>query len=69
MIPFCKKFDACILNWYIEVDHDRVGFDEDITFAGGDIPMVGIIFTRGAIGTFPNFLVREGNEWFSLFLA
>ena len=70
VIPFCTKLDArilnwyvdaCILNWYVEADHNRVGFDEDITCAGGDIPIVGIVFSRGAMGTFPKFLVREGN--------
>ena len=41
-ILFCIKFDACILNGYVEADYDRVGFDEDITCAGGDIPIVGM---------------------------
>ena len=31
--------DACILNGYVEADHDRVGFDEYITCAGGDTPI------------------------------
>ena len=69
MILFFTKLDVCILNWCGEGDHDRVGFDEDITCAGGDIPIVGIIFTKEAIGKFPNFLMRKGNDWFSLYLA
>ena len=40
--PFEKKFDVYILNRYVEADHDRVGFDEDITCASGDIPIVGM---------------------------
>ena len=48
------------------MDHDWVGFDDNITCAGGDIPIVGM-FTRGLIiGTFTIFLVREGNERFPL---
>ena len=69
MIPFCKKLNACILNGYVEADHDRVAFDEDITCAGGDTPIVGM-FTWGLIiGKFPKFEVREGSEWFSLYSA
>ena len=68
VIPFCTKLGLCIFNRYVESDHDRVGFDEDITCAGGDIPIVGIIFNRGDIGTFTKFLEREGNLWFSLYL-
>ena len=38
--------DACILNRYVEADHNRVGFDEDITCAVGDIPIECITITR-----------------------
>ena len=61
-IPFCTKLDVCIINGYVEANHDRVEFDEDITCAYGDIPLVGM-FTRGLIiGKFLKYLVREGNE-------
>ena len=69
MIPFCTKLDTCILDGCVEADHDRVGFGEDITCKGVDIPIVGM-FTGGLIiGTFPNILLREGNECFSIYLA
>ena len=55
MIPFCTKLDACILNAYVEADHDRVGFDEDITLADVDITIVDILTQWLIIGTFPNF--------------
>ena len=42
MIPFSTKLDAFILNGYVEADHDQVGFDEDITCASGDVPIVGM---------------------------
>ena len=45
VIPFCKKLDVCILNWYVEAYHDWVSYDEDITCAVGYIPIVGIVFT------------------------
>ena len=61
VIPFCTKLDVYILNRSVEADHDRVGFDEYITCAGGYIPIVGM-FKRGLIiGNFLIFLVREGN--------
>ena len=41
MIPFCTKLDTCILDGCVEADHDRVGFGEDITCKGVDIPIVG----------------------------
>ena len=69
MIPSCTKLDARILNGYVEADHGWVGFDEYITCAGVDIPIV-VMFTRGLIiGTFPKFLMRKGNEWFTLYLT
>ena len=68
MIPFFKKLDVCILNGYVEVDHDRVGFGEYITCAGGDISIVGMLTWELIIGTFTKFLVPEGNEWFYLYL-
>ena len=62
MIPFCTKLDACILNEYVEADHNWVGFDCDITCDSGYIPIIGM-FTRVLImGTFPKILVRKGNE-------
>ena len=42
VIPFCTKLDAYILSGYVEADYDQVGFDEDITCTGGDIPIVGM---------------------------
>ena len=62
MIPFYTKLDACILDGCVEADYSRVVFDKDITYAGGDIPIVAM-FTRGLVnGKFPKFLVHEGNE-------
>ena len=69
MIPFCTKLDECILNGCVEADRDRAGFDEDITCAGGDIPIVDMFIQWLIIGTFTKFLVRKGNEFFSLYLA
>ena len=69
MIPFYTKLDACILNGCVEADHDRVGFNEDVTCAGGNIPIVGMFAQGLTIGTFPNFLVHKENECFPLYLA
>ena len=61
MIPFCTKLDVFILNGCVEADHERIGFDEDVTCAGRGILIVGM-FTHGLIiATFPIFLVRKGN--------
>ena len=69
MIPFCTKLDTCILDGCVEADHDQVGFGEDIIWKGVDIPIVGMFTGDLIIGTFPNILVREGNKWFSIYLA
>ena len=69
MISFRKNLYAFILNGYVEADHKQVAFDEYITCAGGDIPIVGM-FTRGlTIGTFTKILMCEGNECFYLYLV
>ena len=55
------------MNGYVETDQSRVGFDEDITCVGGDIPFF-VMFTRGLIiETFTKSSVSDGNEWFSLY--
>ena len=47
------------MNAHVEADHGRVGFYEDITWAGVYVPIFGM-FTRGLIiGTFPKFLMRQ----------
>ena len=43
MIPFCTNLDVCIMSGFVEANHDRVEFDEDITCVGVYIPIVGIL--------------------------